>query len=220
LGGFLASAGHRLIVPPAENGETAEYAALEGLRKIARYSYETCSNHADDPPLKAHFDAVEKSDAVILIGGFDGTYASGLTALRRRKLIIPIPAFGGSAQDLCDIDDIGHSLEDRIRNLDINEQGWKKKMVDAIRETLNGFPKLLIIHGRGSSGERLKKYISAESKNKKSLLFGLAIPVIMNLSGKGADSVPSVFEGLASQFHAIIAIATADDIGGFASRKQ
>lgn len=220
MGGFLASAGHRLIVPPAENGETAEYAALEGLRKIARYSYETCSNHADDPPLKAHFDAVEKSDAVILIGGFDGTYASGLTALRRRKLIIPIPAFGGSAQDLCDIDDIGHSLEDRIRNLDINEQGWKKKMVDAIRETLNGFPKLLIIHGRGSSGERLKKYISAESKNKKSLLFGLAIPVIMNLSGKGADSVPSVFEGLASQFHAIIAIATADDIGGFASRKQ
>ena len=89
-----------------------------------------------------------------------------MTALRRRKLIIPIPAFGGSAQDLCDIDDIGHSLEDRIRDLDINEQGWKKKMVDAIRETLSGFPKLLIIHGRGSSGERLKKYISAESKNK------------------------------------------------------
>jgi hypothetical protein len=127
LGGFLASAGHRLIVPHAENGETAEYAALKGFRKITRYRYETCSNHADDPPLKAHFDAVEKSGAVILIGGFDVTYASGLTALRRRKLIIPILAFGGSAQDLCDIDDIGHSLEDRIRNLDITSRGGRKK---------------------------------------------------------------------------------------------
>ena len=48
----------------------------------------------------------------------------------------------------------------------------------------------------------------------------MIIPIIMNLSGKGADSVPSVFEGFASQFHATIAIITADDIGGFASRKQ
>src|SRR6185295_1584158 len=41
-------------------------------------------------------------------------------------------------------------------------------------------------------------------------------PVVMNLSGMGALSVPDIFEELASRVSAAIAIVTADDAGGFA----
>lgn len=47
-------------------------------------------------------------------------------------------------------------------------------------------------------------------------LHGVAPPVIMDLSGSGAVTVPHVFEDLASQVSAAIVIVTADDIGGFA----
>lgn len=59
--------------------------------------------------------------------------------------------------------------------------------------------------------------IAAESrKGGASGLGGIAQPLIMNVSGMGALSVPDVFDDLASQVSAAIAIVTADDIGGFA----
>ena len=75
---------------------------------------------------------------------------------------------------------------------------------------------LLIIHGRGDTGEDLRRRVAAASRDKDSALAGLALPVIMNLRGKGALTVPDVFETLGSSVSATIAIVTADDIGGFA----
>ncbi len=216
IGEKLALWGHRLIVPHQDNEGTAEVHALRGFRKIKPDHYYVCTGHAGDPVLKAHFDAVEKSDAVILIGGSNGTYAAGLTALRRRKLILPIPAFGGSAKDLCEIAEIDNMLVDEIRNLKIPCTLWKESLVDSVSRFLNAFPRVLIIHGRGDSGATLRETIVRNSGDRTSKLTGIADPLIMNLTGMGAISVPEVFEGLASQVSAAIAIVTADDVGGFA----
>lgn len=216
IGRKLAEWGHRLIVPHPNNDDTAEVHALRGFEEIARFRWYGCTEHEGDPVLKAHFDAVEKSDAVILIGGLNGTYAAGLSALRRRKLILPIPAFGGSAKDLCEIQEIDRMLVDEIRNLRIDAPKWEEHLVESIDRFLRAFPRVLIIHGRGDSGADLRQKIVEASGEAGSKLSGVASPLIMNLSGKGAISVPSVFEGLASQVSAAIAIVTADDVGGFA----
>lgn len=220
IGRALAEDGHRLIVAHSENIETAEALSLKGFRENekSKYTYEQCFHHEGDAELKAHFDAVEKSDVVILIGGANGTYASGLTALRRRKVMIPIPVFGGSARDLCEISEIEKTLKDPIRNLDFQSPDWSKALTDSIKKVLSAFPRVLIIHGRGDSGDDLKKRIIEKSSPGEEL-HGVAAPVIMNLSGSGAVAVPNFFEDLASEVSAAIVIVTADDIGGFARIK-
>lgn len=216
VGRKLAEWNHMLIIPHAEHENTAEAHALHGFKKASPYHYYKCQQRAGDPVLKAHFDAVEMSDAVILIGGQNGTYASGLGALRRRKIIVTIPVFGGSARDLCEIPEIDHMLVDEIRNLEVGVEGWTKKLTEAVGAVLNTFPRILIIHGRGDSGNKLKKKIFDESQIETSPLYGIAEPQIMDLSGMGAISVPDVFEDLASEVTAAITIVTADDVGGFA----
>lgn len=216
IGEHLAQWGHVLVVPHGDDPGTAETYALEGFIAGGSNHYYKCFVHPGDPALKAHFEAVEKSDAVILVGGLNGTYAAGLGALRYRKLIIPIPAFGGSAKDLCEIPDIDKALIDDIRNLNCESPEWKASLTHAISEVLNAYPRVLIIHGRGDTGEELRKRVATAAQNKDSILGGLAVPVIMNLRGKGALSVPDVFETLGSSVSAAIAIVTADDIGGFA----
>ncbi|MEK6406464.1 MAG: TIR domain-containing protein [Acidobacteriota bacterium] len=216
IGERLAEWGHMLVVPHGEDDNTAETHALAGFCAGGSNHFYKCFVHEGDPALKAHFEAVEKSDAVILVGGLNGTYAAGLGALRYRKLIIPIPAFGGSAKDLCEIPEIDKALIDDIRNLDCDSADWKSRLASSLSEVLNAYPRVLIIHGRGDTGEDLRKRVAAGSLDKDSALAGLALPVIMNLRGKGALTVPDVFETLGSSVSAAIAIVTADDIGGFA----
>ncbi|MBK8921432.1 MAG: hypothetical protein IPM81_07945 [Saprospirales bacterium] len=212
IGKALAEDGHRLIVAHDENPKTAEALALSGFQQIQPFRYYKCIKHDGDAELKAHLDAVEMSDVVILIGGGNGTYASGLSALRRRKVMVPIPVLGGSAKDLCEIPEIDKIVVDEIRNLDFESDDWNNVLTNAIKKVLNTYPRVLIIHGRGDDGEELKRYIKEESVSG-GVLQGLAEPVIMNLSGSGAVTVPQVFEDLASEVSAAIVIVTADDIG-------
>ena len=154
IGKGIASWGHRLVVPHTtdDRKNIAEVFALEGFREVNQDHYYECVVHQGDPTLKAHFDAVEKSDAVILIGGMNGTYAAGLSALRGRKMILPIRAFGGSAKDLCEIPEIDRMLDDKLRNIKIPDENWEEKLYESIKTVLDGFPRLLIIHGRGDDG--------------------------------------------------------------------
>jgi hypothetical protein len=183
IGKALAEEGHRLIIAHGENPATAEALALNGFQEVQqfKYKYYPVIRHEGDADLKAHLDAVEMSDVVILIGGGNGTYASGLSALRRRKVMIPIPAFGGSAKDLCEIPEIDKIVVDELRNLDFKSKDWTNILTDKIKSVLNAYPRVLIIHGRGDDGEELKKRIRDESA-KKDELYGVAEPVIMNLS--------------------------------------
>jgi hypothetical protein len=216
IGRKLAEWKHELVVPHADDDQTAETHALAGFVAAGSNHYYQCIFHPGDPALKAHFEAVERSDAVVLLGGLNGTYAAGLGALRHRKLIIPIPVFGGSAKDLCEIPDIDQMLVDDIRNLSLGAPDWTQRLTNSLSSVLSAYPRVLIIHGRGDAGTELREQVERASLEKGSRLKGLATPVIMNLQGKGALSVPDVFEGLASKVSAAIAIVTADDVGGFA----
>jgi len=68
IGRALAEGSHRLIVAHDENPETAEALALRGFRATKSYNFHRCIHHEGDPQLKAHLDAVEESDRVVLIG--------------------------------------------------------------------------------------------------------------------------------------------------------
>ncbi len=224
IGKTLAEGNHRLMIAHRYDAEgkpanSAEALALDGFREtnVDNIRCVIVPHHVGDPLLKAHTEAVEKSDAVILIGGKEGTYAAGLTALLRRKMMITIPAFGGSANDLCEIDEIDRMVIDRLRNLDTTNDSWINILTNTISSEINSYPRILIVHGRGDKGTELRETIIKEGEEGGSLQ-GIAKPLIMSLSGKGALSVPEVFESYASRVSAAIAIITADDVGGFARR--
>jgi len=221
IGKTLGEGNHRLMVAhrfnPHGPHDSAEAIALKGFMKTPRrVHFVEVPHHKGDPQLKAHTDAVHRSDAVILIGGKEGTYAAGLSALLRRKMIITIPAFGGSARDLCEIDEIDNTVIDELRNLDTNEENWVNTLTKAISAEINSYPRILIVHGRGDNGTELLEKITDAGKADK--LKGIGTPLIMELSGKAALSIPEVFETFASRVSATIAIVTADDVGGFARR--
>jgi hypothetical protein len=221
IGKALGEGNHRLMVahrinPHQDRKQSAEAIALEGFLETRNGDhFVEVPHHDGDPQLKAHTEAVYRSDAVILIGGKEGTYAAGLTALLRRKMIITIPAFGGSAKDLCEIREIDRTVIDQLRNLDTSREEWLHILVGAINSEINSYPRILIVHGRGDNGKELRDKIIGTGKCQGKLL-GIGEPAIMELTGKGAVSVPEVFEDFASKVSATIAIVTADDVGGYA----
>lgn len=221
IGKALGNGNHRLIVahrvnPHEDRKQSAEAIALEGFMETkGRLHYMEVPHHEGDPQLKAHTEAVDRSDAVILIGGKEGTYAAGLTALLRRKIIITIPSFGGSGRDVCEIDEIDRTVIDDLRNLDTDEKDWSNSLTMAIASVINSYPRILIVHGRGDNGKDLRSKI-VDAGNTEGKVCGIGKPLIMDLSGKGAVSVPDVFEDFASRVSATIAIVTADDVGGYA----
>ena len=215
IGTRLAELGHRLIVPHPEVPGTAGSHALKGFKSVSAVrGYHQIAEREGGTVLKEHMYAVELSDALIIIGGLNGTYAATLSALRQRKLIIPIPLFGGAVKDLCEIPEISRMASDEIRNIYVGPHDWVKQLVEAIERALEEFPRVLIIHGRGDTGKDLRERIRMESARAESDLYGIATPVIMNLSGLGAITVPEVFESLASNVSAVVTIVTADDTGG------
>jgi hypothetical protein len=220
IGKLLGEEKHRLIIAhrvnPHDEKASAEAIALKGFFETeGRMHFMEVPYHEGDPQLKAHTEAVDRSDAVILIGGKEGTYAAGLTALLRRKMIIAIPAFGGSGRDLTEIEEINNTVIDELRNLDTNKDGWQNILTKAINSVIISYPRILIVHGRGDSGEELREQI-VKAGNAEGILYGIGKPEIMDLSGKGAVSVPDVFEDFASKVSATIAVVTADDVGGYA----
>lgn len=50
----------------------------------------------------AHLLAVERADAVLVIGGSDSSYLAGLSAITSGKTLIPVGAFGGAGRELLD----------------------------------------------------------------------------------------------------------------------
>jgi hypothetical protein len=99
---------------------------------------------------------------------------------------------------LCEIPEIDKALIFDVRNLDCHVADWKSRLANSLSEVLNAYPRVLIIHGRGDTGEDLRKLVAAGAQDKNSDLAGLALPVIMDLRGKGALTVPDVFETLGS----------------------
>jgi len=163
-------------------------------------------------PEGAKIISVYDADAVFAIGGAEGTYRAGLTAIVARKTLVPISSFGGAALHL--LDAVGRFPW--VKNS--NEFGslygpWQPYVLEkALR--LSGItkpPRLLIIHGRSDDRRLLKEWLEED--------VGLSpsdVVIMGEEPGKGR-TLPEKWEDLASDVDAAIAIATPDDKGGLAT---
>jgi len=154
--------------------------------------------------------SVQDADAVLTIGGAEGTYRAGLAAMVARKTLVPIASFRGASRQLLDaLEQFG-----QVRNMDefgLLSGPWTPFVKDtALR--LSGVtrpPRLLIIHGRSDDRYKLKDWLLNQdvvSSNNDVVVMGEEFGVGSALYEK--------FEELASDVDAAIAVATPDDKGG------
>jgi hypothetical protein len=224
LGRRLAEEGHQLIVART-NRDTADQFVLKGFKnalnlkrskstpRTGRGPRVILQDQTRTPWAKAHLDAVKAAMAVIALGGGDGTYAAGQTAILLRKRLIPIPMFGGAAAALfrdheTSIDD---DLVQDLRGIRPSKDlKWLHALLDELSAELKNFPRLLVIHGRSQDRNQLKDVLLA----KDGPLAGVPTPIIMmeRISGSG-QTVPELFENIAPEADGAIAIITPEDIG-------
>lgn len=208
LGRRLAESNHFLIVPCDNDKRSADWACLKGFRSVApdprRWAVLAPGGRTSGGLPKGHIDAARRAQCVIIIGGANGTYAAGMTAVYRRTLIIPIGCFGGAAESLLDTLELkdDHLLKSALftgSNINI------ARAVGAIMKELNGHPRLLIVHGRSVDRDSVKKVLEEKANVHRS--------VILDYSGNAAISLSSKFSSLAGTCTGAIIIATPDDIG-------
>ena len=209
LGKRLAESGHFLIVPCDNDEKSADWFCLDGFRSIrsdpSNWTVKDPLGRTGDALPKGHIDAAREAHCVIIVGGANGTYAAGMTAIYRRTLIMPIGYFGGAAEDLLNVLELPnkHILKSGVfsgSSTDIS------KAVDAIMEELDGHPRLLIVHGRSPDRDSVQEILESNLKD-------LHRPIILDYSGSAAVPLANKFSSLAGTCTGAIVIATPDDIG-------
>ena len=209
LGKRLAESDHFLTVPCDNDEDSADWFCLRGFRSVKKNP----SSWAVKAPLgrkgniseKGHIDAAREADCVIMVGGANGTYAAGMTAIYRRILVLPVGCFGGAAEDILSALRLPHNhiLKTAICNassIDTSE------IVDVLIKELNGHPRLFLVHGRSKDRDSVKSILQADFPNLHS-------PIILDYSGNAAIGLASKFSSFAGTSTGAIVIATPDDIG-------
>ena len=223
LGRQLAASGHFLIVPCDYDKESADYFCLEGFREgcgksllrwavkqsedqaSQRSAHKTRGESSGRKTSRGHIDAAGSADSVIVIGGGNGTYAAGMTAVARRIPVLPISCFGGAADDLRKAMNLP---EDHVLGSGVftGSQLETMSVVAAVTAELDGHPRLLVVHGRSKAREEVVKILQDEFP-------ALHEPVVLERRGNAALALSRKFEEEASSCTAAIVIATPDDIG-------
>ena len=208
LGEQLAHSGHFLTVPCDNDQQSADWHCLQGFRKVAcdssRWAVKAPSGLKGNALPKGHIDAAREAQAVVIVGGANGTYAAGMTAIYRRTLILPVGRFGGAAADLLlsmtlPYDHVLLTAKCMAADTDISET------VDAIVGELNGHPRLLIVHGRSKDRDSVQQILQTLGR--------LHDPVILSYSGNSAVALSNKFARMAGGCTGAIVIATPDDRG-------
>lgn len=215
IGRHLAVRGHELLVAHTEVS-TADKFAKNGFdaAKSAQQSV-IFMNHASSVWAEAHLDAIEHADAVIAIGGGDGTYTAGQAALLSGKRVICIPCFGGAAEHLARLKSAHRRVSFRVLNafegLNPKEDpNWIDQLRSLVDAALSEFPRILIIHGRKANDKKILKSLLCSNRPP---FDGMPPPVIMSEETRAARQIPELFERLAEEVDAAIGLITADDIG-------
>lgn len=209
LGKELARSGHFLTVPCDNDKQSADWFCLQGFQKVnpdpSRWGVKAPSGRKGDALPKGHIDAAREAQCVVIVGGANGSYAAGMTAIYRRTLILPVACFGGAAEDLLNTMRLpyNHVLRSAICTGTLTDIS---KSVGAIIKELNGHPRLLIVHGRCKDRDSVQHILEADFDN-------LHKPVILDYSGNSAVALSSKFAWLAGTCTGAIVIATPDDLG-------
>jgi predicted nucleotide-binding protein len=211
-----------LIVPTDRDKDSADFHCLNGFR--AAVNEDRLRWAVKDPsPLKGpgsgdptdsgrlprgHTDAVTSAQVVITIGGGEGTYASAMTAIRHRTLLLPIRAFGGASEMLVQKMNLAgnHFLQSAMFE-SFESKPQINVAVRAIIAELKGHPRIMIVHGRSNDRNEVKTILSAI----KPKLHGAKI--LEKAGGSGMEPISQRFTDVAGACTAAIIIATPDDIG-------
>jgi len=243
IGNAILRLGHTLVVVGSNSPDTADFHAVEGAVQASggstpdrpriiilrpndqRISYEQL--RTENPGLfttRVSIDSnvditklvqINEADAVVVVGGAQFSYQSGLAAAVCRKPLVPIGSFGGAAKKLINILSLSRSLwpnnvpsED---DLGLLHGGWDQFLLRKVTDLLglSRLPTVLIIHGRSNDKLLLKDYLQNRLQ--------LPEPVIMAEHAGQTQALPEKFERIAKKCDGAIALATPDDRGAPAS---
>lgn len=211
LGEGLAKSRHFLTIPRDDDEESADWHCLRGYKKVkpspSDWAVSSGSGLRGTAWTKAHIDAAREAQCVIMLGGANGTYAAGMTAIYRRTLVLPIACFGGAAEDILSSLRLPHNHILRTAMLRGTTESWDiEAMVCALIAELNGHPRLLVVHGRARDKDDVRDILKEEFPD-------LHEPSILDYSGTSAVGLGNKFSALAGTATGAVVIATPDDIG-------
>lgn len=230
IGRELARQGQVVIVG-SESPNTADLYVVNGMLSVISISPESSSRieiikssndkqpfysaaqkyprHISYPPISgerwadAHLMQIKDVDAVLTIGGLDGTYRAGLAAIVAKKVLVPIGTFGGASKRLgAALLSEGTPSRAELATL---SNPWTSHVLDTAAGILGikRQPRVLIIHGRSDDRYKLSDWLR--------VTLGISDILIMQQQFGGGLSLPEKFEQLAARADGAIAIATPDD---------
>jgi hypothetical protein len=212
VGGYLSVAQHNMdsrrgsirVISPAR--EKMPFASqYERSSKIFTYlpTDDVISQH-----IRQRY--IAEVDALITIGGGDGTYQLGLEVKLAKKRLVPVGAFGGASAKLLTnlLPSVAAPQMDNLAHLN---NPWVPDMVSHVLTALGEDEpsRILLIHGHAVDRLLLKDWLQTEQ---------LAHPLVMAQEFSAGQTLPEKFEALATQADAAIALATPDDLGYAAIR--
>lgn len=210
IGWSLAKAGCSLVAPRLSDDTNAEKYACSGFNE-ARTKGEIIHVSVSSGTrtwASAHVLAAIRSDAVILLGGTEGTYEAGRAAIDLHKIVLPITRFGGAAREMMQYlkpKNVPKAILELSSMMPLVEKEWFNKISETILQELS-YPRFLIIHGRCIDRDIVRDIIV------NSNIDNVPAPIIMKENALEANTIPNLFEELANTVHAAIAVVTPDDI--------
>jgi hypothetical protein len=211
VGSIIAKNRLSLIMPRSKDEESAEFHAYKGF--INRQGgivdgIETISDHESLHASGAtHILAVQQADIIIILGGTEAAYNAAVAAVKLRRRLIAIPCFGGAARSILKRYPPPKCTELALHREWAQSVDWIEQLVARLEFEIQTYPKILLIHGRSRDRNIVRNIII------NTPIPGISEPVIMEEHGHGTPTIPILFERLARQVDAAIAIATPDDIG-------
>jgi hypothetical protein len=152
---------------------------------------------------------VSDVDAMVTIGGGDGTYQAALELRLTRKRLVPVGSFGGASSRLL-AELRGPGMLPRKEDFEPLSNPWKPKLAAHVVKVLRADrpSRVLLIHGHAKDWIKLEEFLQDQK---------LADPVIMGQEFTAGPTLPEKFEELANDADAAIALATPDDLASTAS---
>jgi hypothetical protein len=222
---------HQVVIVGSESANTADLHVVNGMLSVIAISPDNSSRieviRASDekqpfyevaqkypkyisyPPITGdrwtdvHLMQIKDADAVLTIGGLDGTYHAGLAAIVARKVLVPIGTFGGASKRLA-ATLLSEGTPSRAELASLSNP-WTSHVLDTAAGVLGirRQPRILIIHGRSDDRYKLSEWLR--------VTLGLSDILIMQQEFGGGLSLPEKFEKLATRADGAIAVATPDD---------
>jgi Predicted nucleotide-binding protein containing TIR-like domain len=147
---------------------------------------------------------VSDVDALVTVGGGDGTYQAGLELRLTRKRLVPVGSFGGASSRL--LAELLHfGTLQGFESFEKLSNPWAAHLATLVVTVLGASrpSKVLLIHGHSKDRIALEKWLQHQQ---------LVDPVVMGQQFTSGQTLPEKFEDLANEADAAIALATPDDL--------